>query len=127
MMTIYRTPSTDSGTFSVAFIDGAPFCVFVERPWINNANYISCIPPGKYQCIAFNSDKHGNVWKLQNVLGRTDIEIHAANIFTELKGCLAPGRRFGTLKGTPAVLESNQAMADLHSKLGNNFELTICG
>lgn len=53
------------------------------------------------------------------------IEIHAANRYTDLLGCIAPGRRFGTLEGIPAVLESAPAMADLYKKNGDSFSLTI--
>lgn len=122
MNILYRTPSTAHGTFGILFIDDIPFCVMLERS--SDGEY-PCIPMGTYQCSRFKSPHNGDVWLLKDVPGRSMIEIHAANIYTELKGCLAPGRRFGLLGNLPAVLESGPAMGDLYKKLGDNFILTI--
>ncbi len=62
-----------------------------------------------------------------DVPGRSMIEIHSANIYTELKGCIAIGRRLGVLGGIPAVLESHAAMDDLRKIAGDSFTLTIVG
>ena len=122
MCVIYRTPSTPQGTFGIWFIDGKPFCVTLERP--TEGDY-PCIPPGTYECERFDSPKNGETWLLKDVPGRTMIEIHSANVYTQLLGCIAPGRRLGELSGVPAVLESKLAMRDLFMKLGDSFVLTI--
>lgn len=122
--TIHRHPSTPQGTFGTWFIDGIPFLVTLERP--SNIDH-PCIPEGIYQCDRFQSPHNGDVWLLKDVPRRSMIEIHSANIYTELLGCIAPGRRFGTLGGIPAVLESHQAMDDLRKKVGDSFTLIIVG
>ncbi len=120
--TIYRSPSTSQGTFGIWFIGGKPFCVTLERP---DTGDHPCIPHGIYQCNRFKSPHNGDVWLLKDVPGRSMIEIHSANIYTELLGCIAPGRRFGYLNGMPAVLESKPTMIDLYNALGDHFTLEI--
>ncbi len=124
MNIIYRSPPTTQGTFGIWFIDNAPFCVTLERPAEGDH---PCIKPGTYQCDRFHSPHNGNCWLLKGTEPRTMIQIHVANRYTELLGCIAPGRRFGTLEGIPAVLESAYAMADLYKKNGDHFKLTIVG
>lgn len=121
-VTLRRLPSTTNGTFGVLFIENTPFCLTLERPAIGE---YPCIPKGTYKCNRFKSPANGDCWLLENVPNRTMIEIHPANIYTELKGCIAPGRRFGVLNGIPAVLESKYAMDDLFKAVGNSFILVI--
>lgn len=120
---IIRHPSTPQGTFGTWFIDNKPFCVTLERP---DTGEHPCIPKGTYECNRFKSPHNGDCWLLKAVPGRDMIEIHSANLYTELLGCIAPGRRLGELNGIPAVLESKPAMIDLYNKLGDSFTLTIC-
>ena len=59
----------------------------------NNQVNISCIPTGNYRCVRDKSGKH-QFYKITNVKGRTDIEIHIANKPEDLMGCMALGLRF---------------------------------
>lgn len=120
--TIYRLPSTPKGTFGIWVIDDAPFCVSLERPASGD---FPCIKAGDYPCERFKSPHNGECWLLKDTAPRTMIEIHSATIYTQLRGCLAPGRRFGEFSGIPAILESKPAMDDLYKKLGDKFLLTI--
>jgi hypothetical protein len=72
--------------------DGSRFSDTIERPWLNNAPDISCIPAGLYTLKYQWSDGHemGLFWFL-NVPGRTACEFHSANLAAQLKGCMAPG------------------------------------
>lgn len=117
-----RGPSTEFGTFGELFIDNEKFCVTVERPSTGDH---SCIPALTYQCNRFKSPHNGDCWLLLNVPGKTMIEIHRANLSSELRGCIAPGKVLGELNGVPAVLDSKTAMAELYNKLGNSFKITI--
>ncbi len=119
---IYRHPSTPQGTFGTLFINEKPFCVTLERPADGDH---PCIPAGTYTCDRFSSPHNGDCWLLKGIAPRSMIEIHSANVYTQLLGCIAPGRRFGVLAGVPAVLESKGAMDDLYKVLGDNFTLTI--
>ncbi|MFA0814041.1 DUF5675 family protein, partial [Microbulbifer epialgicus] len=43
----------------------------VERPWLGNKPFESCIPEGVYQCDPYSSAKYPSVWELQEVPGRS--------------------------------------------------------
>jgi len=71
-----------------------------NRPWLQDGDQASCIPPGEYALINHISERHGEVFALSNPnLGvtlrgpsvRTYVYIHKANFPHELRGCIAPG------------------------------------
>ena len=72
---------------------GASFaCKTVERPWLNNANSISCIPKGTYQVRWTLSPKFMKyTYQVMDVPGRSGIRIHSANFYSQLEGCIALG------------------------------------
>jgi len=63
----------------------------IERPWINNTPWISCIPSGSYICKRYSSDKYRKTYEITNVPGRTHILFHSANYANEVAGCIALG------------------------------------
>ncbi len=74
-------------------IDGSTFGITLERPWLDNQNTISCIPPGKYQVAITMSTKFGRpMMEILNVPGRSGIRIHNANRSEEVEGCIAVAR-----------------------------------
>lgn len=122
-LTITRQPSTDQGTPGY-FEFGGTVLRCMELPWRDNKPRVSCIPVGDYVATIYASPKHGQVYMLQDVFGRSAIEIHAANFAgdealgwkSELLGCIAPCVAIGTL--TPhggreqmAGLQSRTALA----------------
>ena len=82
----------------------------IERPWIENRPFVSCIPAGVYQ---LEQDLTGRVHgpRLRAVPGRSQINIHPANKPHELQGCIAPGLDWRVDYHTPMVTSSNEAMA----------------
>lgn len=106
---------------------GAILCYTIERPWLNNANEVSCIPAGRYRCTRFTSPTKGDVWLVNDVIGRSMIEIHAANFARQLLGCIAVGDQIGKIGNEVAVLNSQKTFAMLHSKLPDEFYLNIIG
>ena len=48
MITLKRIAHTDDGTFGVLLLEGSPFAVTLERPWLDNQRGKSCIPTGVY-------------------------------------------------------------------------------
>lgn len=120
---LHRITSTLEGTFGELFIDGIKSYVTVERSADDPAH--PCIPALAYDCKRFNSPHNGDCWLLMNVPGRTMIEIHAANLASELRGCIAPGKKLGNFGDVPGVLFSQRAMFELYEKLGDSFKLTI--
>lgn len=63
----------------------------IERPWLQNKPWESCIPDGEYALNPYSSAKYPDVWQVANVPGRTHILIHPANYAHQLAGCIAPG------------------------------------
>lgn len=105
---IVRNLSTDEGVFgNLTCEDGKFTCVTLELPYRNNAVGRSCIPSGTYRCLWLWSEKHGrNVYHVQDVPGRTVVEIHSANLagdidkgyVAQLEGCISPGANFSTFE-----------------------------
>lgn len=68
----------------------------LERPWMDNSQGISCIPPGvyEYEFIAESASglykDTGALW-LKDVPDRTGILVHPSNFVSQLRGCIAPG------------------------------------
>lgn len=67
------------------------FTYALERPWLDNKAYVSCIPEGTYIVYRDHHGKH-QWYRLKDnmVAPRSAIEIHAANEVSQLKGCIAP-------------------------------------
>lgn len=84
--------------------DGTEVCVTLERPWVD-ADHDGRRDPGVSRIVAgtytakrrLDSPKHGEVFELQNVPNATNIQIHVANLPTELEGCIATGTAFDTV------------------------------
>ncbi len=84
----------------------------LELPWKNNQPNISCIPAGLYPYKKRWSEKNGRiVIELLNVPGRTDIEIHIANYFHELLGCIAVGVGRADIDGNGQMDVTNSKVA----------------
>jgi hypothetical protein len=112
-----RVAMDRQGTFGVLISGGAPFALTLERPWLDNARDVSCIPEGRYACVKVDSPGFGETFEVTDVPERTSILFHAGNTVEDSQGCILVGRRFGTLGGRPAVLSSRQAMGDLMGRL----------
>ena len=90
---IDRFAYTDQGVFGALAVDNFR-CFTIERPWLNNRPNISAIPTGVYIAVRGTfRDKYDN-YELQDVPGRSFIEIHRGNTINDLKGCIAPGMSF---------------------------------
>lgn len=61
----------------------------IERPWMDNAHDISCIPEGDYICKwGFMSSHNVHHYELQEVPDRTSIFIHKGTKVEDSKGCI---------------------------------------
>ena len=63
----------------------------VEKPWLDNAPNVSCVPEGTYKTGWRDSPKFGETWHIKDVPNRTYILIHAANYPTDVHGCIGLG------------------------------------
>lgn len=122
-----RIAKNVDGTFGTLIDEDVPFCLTVERPWINNQTGISCIPDGTYICKRVNTPKHGNTFEVTNVLGRTAILFHKGNIDNDSHGCIVVGEQYGYLGDKVAVLASGPAFDEFLKRLQgiDVFELDI--
>lgn len=81
----------------------------MERPWLDNRPFVSCIPAGVYVLEPRRYHKGGyDALGVKDVPGRTHVLLHVANLASQLAGCIAPGRKVGDLGGDTAVLDSRR-------------------
>src|SRR6185503_16039490 len=72
------------------------------------------IPKGKYEFELYDSPNNNRIVPLlKNVPNRSYIEIHIANEYDELLGCIAPGN----IKTDSMILESKKAFDSLMLKI----------
>lgn len=132
--TLKRTTTSDHGTFGQLVLDdGSTFCTG-ELPWRKNRKGLSCVPTGTYICVPFMSKRHGMCYLLQDVPGRSDVEIHSANFMgdrtlgyhCELLGCIALGESIDQMDSQRCLLNSKKAIRRfMEAMQGRNLELTI--
>lgn len=100
-------------TYGVLLKDSTPQCVTLELPQLNNVVDKSCIPAGTYQVNANpNPDKP---FRLQNVPGRTEVDLHAGNTVHDTLGCILLGTSFypGGIEQSAAALTLFQQVAQV--------------
>lgn len=134
-----RAESGDEGTFGrlsvLNELTGEPVfsCTTLELPWRDNATGISCIPPGVYEFRwRTDSPAHGECYEAVNVPGRTNIQIHSANLagdeakgyVKQLDGCIAPGVTVVTFKAgvNPAGYKDQRGVAASKSAVAGLVE-----
>lgn len=108
--TLTRHTTSPEGTFGTLEIGGQKFAT-VERPDLDNAPEVSCIPAGDYICEwTFSNRLQRETYQIMNVPDRTGIRFHPANVQSELLGCIAPGLSVVEINGVKAVIGSKAAM-----------------
>jgi len=96
----------------------------VERPWLDNKPYVSCIPAyDGYILEPYNSPKFGKTYAIvgdtvgmyegDQGCSRFACLFHSANLAQQLHGCIAPGTRLGALDNNWAVLRSGPKTDEL--------------
>ena len=93
----------------------------IERGDRNNERNVSNVPTGTYPLVWENSPKFGMVWELKDVPNRSECKIHAANMWDEINGCIAPGTYLGELNadGYYDTLSSGDALKRFHLALAD--------
>lgn len=124
-LTLRRVAQSSAGTFGVLLQNKTPLCLTCEDPWNDNKTGISCVPAGNYKCVPHMGEKYKNVWRLEDVPGRSAILIHAGNTLEDTRGCILVGRSFAMFGNTPGVTNSKDALTYLQAKLPPHFELEI--
>jgi hypothetical protein len=101
--------------------DGTILCYTIERPWLDNAPMVSCIPEGVYDCIPHDSPAHPDTYEITNVPKRSAILLHTGNTESDSAGCVI----LGLVPTVQGVLQSAKALAFLHTILPKHFTIEI--
>jgi len=110
VLTLERFTYAPWATHGRMWIDGKVVYT-VERPWLDNAPSISCIPDGYYTCRPrrfFRGDYQAI--EILNVPGRSHILFHIANWPEELEGCIAPVSKITGRGGSKSRFAFNHLM-----------------
>ena len=125
-LTLTRFAYTDIGTFGKITVDGQTLYT-VERPWINNAPTISCIPEGSYACQPRWYIRRGyDAVEVTDVPNRTHILFHIGNTMNDSAGCILVNSSLGFVHNMWAGIGSKVAFNTFMQTYGNtNFTLKI--
>jgi len=96
MLHLERFAFTPMGVFGRLIFNGFE-CYTCENPWKDNKPRISCIPQGTYTANLYSSPTPGRgiVWQLNDVPGRSNIQIHRGNTEDDVLGCIVVGKGLG--------------------------------
>jgi len=103
-------------------------CVTLELSDKGNKTSISSVPIGTYKVIHRRSKKYKNHLILLDVPNRRYILIHAGNYYTDTRGCILVGSRFGKINQDTLldITASGRTLSNLlEATDGRGFELTI--
>ena len=122
-MRLIRDDQTDVRTLGTIFDGDERVCETLELPWRGNKRGVSCIPEGSYECKLAPSPSRGyEVYWLQDVPGRKDVQIHIGNFPKDIRGCILVGEQ----RGVDQVAHSKMAFNKFMTKMGGKpFRLTI--
>jgi hypothetical protein len=85
-----RYAYTPAGTLGRLFA-GDSTLYTIERPWLSNKAFESCIPQGYYRCERYSSARFPDTWQIAGVPERSLILFHVANYPDDVKGCVGLG------------------------------------
>ena len=127
IVTIIRLEESSEGTFGVLLINGVLFCNTLEPADEENKVNVSSIPAQQYTCQLHNSPKHGRVFKVLNVPGRTNILFHSGAIAEHTLGCILLGSNISKLRGRRTLYNSGRTLSEFMHALAarDRFFLTI--
>ena len=114
-------------------------CHTVEKPWLDNKPFKSCVPAGNYTCIRRDSFfKKGAKYVLiahdldvyehfheVNGKGRYACLIHVANKPSDVAGCIGLGTAQAFIGGEWAVGKSTATVEQFNALMPDTFDLEI--
>lgn len=113
-MTLTREEYTDKSTIGKMLLDGEFQCFTLELSARKQEGVKNCIPAGRYEIkMQYSARFTMDTPHLQNVPGRTFIEIHPGNKPEDTEGCILLGKT----KDTDWVGSSRLAYQDLIPKI----------
>lgn len=126
---LIRRLHLDAATLGQVILPNGAEVLSLERGWIDNAPWVSCIPCGEYVLEWDTTGRVKNVPRLRDVPGRTQINIHQANWAHQLQGCIALGMNWGwdSNRQVPYLTGSELAMDLLFEALRITEETFVIG
>lgn len=119
-LTIARAYHTDATIGRILSPHFKRYIACLELPDRDNASNVSCIPEGCYSYRVAHSPRAGRpvIW-IDNVPGRTNIQLHPGNYTRQIEGCGLPGFSVVDLDGdgTPDVSRSGDALNFMLEKI----------
>lgn len=105
------TKSPTAPTYGVLLCSDVPQCVTLELPAKDNQVDLSCILAGTYTVL--DNQNPLKPFRLQNVPGRTEVDMHAGNTVHDTLGCILLGTSFfpGGIEQSGAALKLFQQVA----------------
>lgn len=129
LLTLSRLTQNSFATYGqITDEENKPLCVTLELPWVDNEHGKSCIPPGAYVAHRFPSPRRGyDVFELDGVPDRGDIELHIGNLPHDSEGCILLGTAFGQINGQPGIVGSGDGFRAFMQAMRtiDTFTLTI--
>ena len=123
-ISITRFVSKNENTLGRLSIDGQPFCYTIERPWIDNLPYVSCIPESIYGMVRYDSPSYGaDTWMVDQVPDRTYILFHVANVAANVQGCIGLGT--ACYEDLTGVKNSRIAVDEFYRRTGGEEKATL--
>ena len=131
-----ETPSYITGVIFAGGLDGVDVgsntFYTLERPWLDNKPYESCIPTGEYDCHMDESPKFGLRYHVLGTEPRTHILIHPGNYVNDTAGCILLGMNEGESwdesrdRTMPTLFKSKKAVDAFEQALAREpFRLVI--
>jgi hypothetical protein len=122
-MEIIRFKRSDEVTLGRLLHEGLSLYT-VERPWLDNKAFVSCIPDGNYRIKRVDSPRFGkNMWEVAEVPNRTHILLHTANYPHNVKGCIGLGK--GVYTDMSGVTSSKKAITDFYNATEGLTEMDL--
>tara|TARA_R110000822_G_scaffold56449_3_gene142649 strand:+ start:2970 stop:3368 length:399 start_codon:yes stop_codon:yes gene_type:complete len=115
MIKLIRFTGLNDRTIGRLYLDGTPLYYSIEKPWLNNEPFVSCIPTGRYPLTRFDSPSYGpDTWMVDEVPDRSYILFHVANVADNVQGCIGLG--MGVYENLEGVKSSRIAIDDFYKK-----------
>ena len=127
ILDLIRVGQSSRGTQGVIRFGAVAFCLTLERPWADNQENISCIPPGRYRCERVRSPKFSWTFEVKHVPNRTHVLFHSGNTLEDTHGCILVGEEFSGTWDKPMLASSQRGFTEFLNMLDgvNAFELNV--